>query len=150
MPTSPIIIALLAFCVAGLLFAFVKGGPPERLGAAVILANLLLAFAMQMAPFSKDTLQGAQLLDDGLTALCLLILVLRFTSLWLGAVMILYAIQFSLHAFYLVTDRAPGDLLHAVVNNLTFSGVIWALIIGTAVSWRRRVMSARLAPKAAP
>ena len=43
MPNSPIIVGLLAFSLAACVFALVKGGRAERLGAAVILANMLLA-----------------------------------------------------------------------------------------------------------
>ena len=44
-------------------------------------------------------------------------LVVRYASLWLGVTMMLQAVQFSLHAYYLVMER-PHDLLHAWVNNL--------------------------------
>ena len=52
--------------------------------------------------------------------------------------MLLYAAQFTLYAFYFVTER-PIDRFHAIVNNLDFSGITWCLVIGTAVAWRRRV-----------
>ena len=45
------------------------------------------------------------------TALCLLVIAVRYASFWLGGVMLLYAAQFSLHAFYLVTSR-PIDIDH--------------------------------------
>jgi hypothetical protein len=51
--------------------------------------------------------------------------------------MLLYALQFALHAFYSVTQR-PRDLPHAVINNLDFFAVSLCLVIGTAVSSRRR------------
>ena len=58
-----------------------------------------------------------QLAGDLVCAVTLLMLVVRYASLWLGAAMLLQAVQFSLHAYYLVTDR-PHDLIHAWVNNL--------------------------------
>ena len=58
-------------------------------------------------------------------------------SLWLGGVMLLYALQFSSHAFYIVTERA-SDRLHAIINNLDFTGVVVCLVSGTIVAWRRR------------
>ena len=77
------------------------------------------------------------LVVDGLTAVGLLIMVLRHASLWLGGVMLLYAIKFSLHAFYFVTAREP-DVLHAVINNIDFMGVVFCLVAGTIVAWRNR------------
>ena len=56
--------------------------------------------------------------------------------------MLLYAAQFSLYAFYFVTER-PNDNFHAIVNNLDFSGISWCLIIGTILSWRKRSQAMR-------
>ena len=115
------------------LFAFVKGGRAERIGAVIIYANIL-------AYIANETLihgQVVSLVIDGLTAASLLIMAVMFASLWLGGVMLLYAMQFSLHAFYFVTER-PRDVLHSVVNNTIFFAVSACLIIGTALVWRRR------------
>ena len=60
--------------------------------------------------------------------------------------MLFFAAQFSLHSYYLGTD-IPHDFLHALINNIDFSGIIGCLIIGTAVVWRQRV-SARMAASA--
>jgi hypothetical protein len=136
MPNSPIIIALIAFSVLSCVFAFLRGAEPERIGAGVIFANLLLTLGGQMI-VSKSIFSVAQLTLDAVTALALLVLAVRYASLWLGAVMMLYALQFALHAFYSVTLRSR-DLLHTVVNNLDFFAVSLCLMIGTAVSWRRR------------
>jgi hypothetical protein len=144
MPNSPIIVALIAFSVLSCVFAFLRGDEPERIGAGVIFANLLLTLGGQ-AFISESVFSIAQLTLDAVTALALLVLAVRYASLWLGAVMMLYALQFALHAFYSVTER-PRDLLHAMVNNLDFFAISLCLVIGTAVSWRRR---ARAAPRAA-
>jgi hypothetical protein len=136
MPNSPIIIALIAFSVLSCVFAFLRGAAPERIGAGVIFANLLLSLGGQMI-VSQSTFLVAQLTLDAVTALALLVLAVRYASLWLGAVMLLYALQFALHAFYSVTQR-PRDLPHAVINNLDFFAISLCLVIGTAVSSRRR------------
>jgi hypothetical protein len=132
---------LTSVVVAGCLFALWKGGPGERSGASVILANLVILrlFAIFLPAASYGL---AELAVDGLTAMALLVLVLRFASLWLGGVMLLYALQFSSHAFYMVTER-PADRLHAIINNLDFTGVVVCLVTGTAVAWRRRVRTAQ-------
>jgi len=138
---SPTAAVLTSVVLAGCVFAFWKGGPAERSGASVILANLVILrlFAIFLPAESYGL---AELAVDGLTALGLLVLVLRHASLWLGGVMLLYALQFSVHAFYIVTERA-SDRLHAIINNLDFTGVVVCLVTGTAIAWRRRRAAAR-------
>jgi hypothetical protein len=133
MPNSPIIVGLLAFSLTACVFALVKGGRAERLGAAVILANMLLAVVGEHF-FPKSILLW---LDAG-TATAMLVIAVRYASPWLGGVMLLYAIQFGLHAFYFVAQR-PRDTLHVTVNNVDFLAISLCLVIGTAMSWRERV-----------
>jgi energy-converting hydrogenase Eha subunit E len=128
----------LAICA----FAIWKGGPPERLGAGLILTVVVLArIATALVPANAEPI--VRLAGDGLTAVGLLAIALTYGSLWLGGVMLLYAAQFSLHSYYFVTNRPTRDLFHAVVNNIDFIGIILCLTIGTIVSWRRRVTAAR-------
>jgi hypothetical protein len=150
MPISPIAATLVLLVVAGCCLAFWKGGPAERTGAGVILANLVLLWVADLVwPTASSGVFG--LVVDGLTAVGLLMMVLRYASLWLGGVMLLYALKFTLHAFYFVTARAP-DVLHAVINNVDFMGVVFCLVAGTAVAWRKRSRAAAsdLSPTAAP
>jgi hypothetical protein len=132
MLNSPVIAGLLAFSLAACLFAFIKGGMAERIGAGVILANLIITVANEY--LFQNQVMGLAI--DGLTAFALLALAVRYASLWLGCVMLLYALQFTLHAFYLVSER-PRDMLHVVVNNVDFFTISLCLVIGTAVAWRR-------------
>jgi hypothetical protein len=127
------------------LFAFVKGGQAERIGAAVILANVL-AYMVNETQFH---IAIANLAVDAVTALTLLAVAVRYASFWQGAVMLLYAAQFALHAFYFVTER-QRDVLHAVVNNSIFLAISGCLIIGTAMAWRGRADAARTGFQAAP
>ena len=88
---NTLLVLILVIC----LFAFTKGGAAERIGAGVILANLLAGMA-------NESLFHSQLITlcvDGLTALALLPVAVYYASLWLGGVMLLYAAQFALHAF---------------------------------------------------
>lgn len=141
MPNSPIILALFGFSLASCLFAFWRGGPAERIGAGVILANLLLTLGSSMAaPAGLQPL--IQLGLDGLTALVLAGLALLYASLWIGVVMILYAAQFALHGYYLVAQKAV-DSTHVIVNNGDFLLVSLSLAVGTAVAWRRREAAGR-------
>jgi prolipoprotein diacylglyceryltransferase len=131
--------ALSVFSLAACGFAFAKGGPGERIGAGVILLNLIASLAPQGA-----AAQLIPLVIDGVTAIVLLVVAVRYASLWLGAVMLLYALQFGMHAFYLVLEK-PKDIMHALINNNVFFWVSVCLIAGTAVTWRRRVRAAKAA-----
>lgn len=139
-------ITLLFFVAATCLFGFVKGGAAERVAAAIILANLLIGMA-NTAYFHQQILS---LVNNGLTAILLLPLAVRYASLWLGGVMILYSLQFGLHAVYYVLER-PRDTLYANLNNLDFFAVCLCLLFGTILAWRRRRSRAgELAPQPAP
>jgi len=115
------------------LMAFLKGSAPERFGAAIILADLVLG----MVGESITRSQMLVLVRDGLTALALLFIVLRYASWWLGAVMLLYALQFALQAYYFVLER-PRDSLLVAINNADFLAVGLCLAAGTVVAWRHR------------
>jgi hypothetical protein len=139
MSISPITFGIALLGLAGCGLALLRGGPAERLGGGVILANLVLLWFANLAnPTASSGVFG--LVVDGLTAIGLLIVVLRYGSLWLGGAMLLYAAQFTLHSFYFVTER-PKDDLHAIINNTNFLGVMICLIFGTLLTWRRRARS---------
>jgi hypothetical protein len=126
-------IVILAMCV----FAFWKGGPAERAGAAVILALMILQRVLQVI-LPQAWWIPVGLGCDALTALGLLFVTLRFVSFWLGGAMLLYAAQFTLHSFYLVTGRKDTDLLHIVATDFNFGGIIVCLVVGTILAWRKR------------
>jgi hypothetical protein len=125
---------LLTAAILGVtVFAWVKGGWPERLGASLnlFIAGLFLVLQFGMPP---AMLAPGLLVIDGLLGVGLLGLAIRYTSLWLGAAMLLQAAQFSLHAFYYVTAKS-FDLLFAVVNNVVSWGILIAIVAGTFASW---------------
>jgi hypothetical protein len=145
MPTAPIVLGLIALTLGISLLALWKGGPAERLGGAVVGANVVLSIAGGLVlPQSAQSI--ARLTLDGLTALCLLVIAVRYASFWLGGVMLLYAAQFSLHAFYIVTSR-PIDLLHIKINNVNFLLISICLAVGTGVAWWQRTRAAGAATK---
>lgn len=115
------------------LLAFLKGGAAERFGAAIILADLVIGMIGQTVSSNQIFI----LLRDGLTAAALLLVALRYTSWWLGGVMLLYGLQFALQAYYFVLER-PRDDLMVVVNNADFLAVSLCLGAGTVVGWMRR------------
>lgn len=128
------------FSVLGALFALWKGGFAERAAAVVVIVNVIIGeTGAFIAPGSEGVIR---LVNDGLTAMVLLGVTVRYAAFWMGGVMLFFAAQFSLHAFYLVMEL-PSDYRHALINNIDFSGIIWCLIIGTAVAWRARVRRTR-------
>jgi len=134
---------LLIVIAAVTAFAWLKGGWPERIGAALNLTAAVLFFVLQRM-FAPTALTTSLLVIDGLLGVGFLVLALRYTSLWLGAAMLLQAAQFSLHAFYYVVAK-PFDLLFMVVNNLVSWGIIIAIVAGTSASWAQTRREAKAA-----
>ncbi len=120
--------------------AFWKGGPAERWGAALILFFALLWEACVFLPMETKAI--AQLVGDGLTAVGLLAIAVRYASLWLGGALMFQAAQFSLHSFYFVTNR-PQDSLHIMINNTNLFAILACLILGSVMTWRERVRAAK-------
>jgi len=146
MPDISVRLLINVFSVLGALFALWKGGVAERTAAVIVIANALVGEGGYW--FAPDQEAIIRLVNDGVTALALLGVTVRYVAPWMGGVMLFYAAQFSLHSFYLVMGRASTDYLHALINNLDFMGIVWCLIIGTAVAWRRRVLDRRVASAA--
>lgn len=136
------------FAVAGALFSVWKGGQAERWTALVVAVNVAVGEGSKYLLPAGDNV--IRMVNDGLTAMLLLGITLRFGALWMGGVMLFFAAQFSMHSYYLVTERKIGDYVYALINNIDFCGVIWCLIIGTAVAWRARVRRARAAAAMTP
>ena len=135
MPTSPIVIFLILLTAVICLAAFWRGGSAERIGAGIILANLFIPIICSLfLPPGVNAI--VQLVNDAVTALGLLAISVIYASPWMGAVMLLYGLQFALHSFYFVTER-PHDRLHVVVNNLDFLAISICLGIGVVLAWRQ-------------
>jgi hypothetical protein len=135
-----LVFAALPFVVCGT--AIWKGEAPERWAGGL---NLVMSLANPLAMYLHvPEFATFELVGDGLTALGLLVLTMTYGRLWLGAAMMFQAIQFTLHSFYLVTDRKP-DLFHAIVNNTNFFGILLSLAVGTALTIRRRQKARQVA-----
>jgi hypothetical protein len=139
MPNSLLVIGLWLTVLAACVFALVRGGPAERLGGALTLA-ISLSFLAVNALVPEPARPIPHLVLDGVLAVGFLVLAVRYASLWLGAVMLLQGIQFSLHAYFFVTKLTPG-VTYAVVNNAVTIGTIIGLICGTVVASRRARLS---------
>jgi len=137
-----LIAPLIWFAILALvLFAWVKGGQAERLGGAAVVASALVAFLIHR--LLPDGIQPVALLaDEAALAAAFLVLAMRFVSPWIGVAMILQAVQFSLHAFYLVVER-PHDTLYKAVNNVNTIGVLLCILFGTMAVMRKRARAAK-------
>lgn len=127
---------LTLFGLGGCVFALVKGGAAERLAAGVIILNIALGYAIKS--LFPAAVESFRLVNDGVAAVALLILAVRYAAPWLGAAMFFYAAQFALHSYFLVLALPSTSPLKAHLNNLNFGGVIFCLVAGTLVTLRRR------------
>lgn len=135
MPNSVVSLFVYLVFLGVVLFAIWKGDAAVRLAGCMVAAGALYNFGIKLVPDEWESI--VMLTGDFLLAMGVLILAVRYASLWLGGVMLLQAVQFMLHAWYMLADRTH-DLLHAVVNNLVTVGVLICLLIGTITAWRRR------------
>lgn len=121
--------------------AVVKGGPAERFGGMIVAgATVAVALVHWAAPGPLQTI--LLLAVDGLVASGFLILALRYASFWLGGAMLLQAVQFSLHAYYLISQEQRNDT-YALINNLDSIGVLLCILVGTLIAWRKRAGAAK-------
>ena len=123
--------------------AWWKGGRAEQYGASLKLATSLIALVVHLV-LKQGAISGALLTADGLLAVGFLALAIRYSSLWIGAAMLLQAGQFSLHAWYLV-NALERDRFYAITNNLITIGILVCILVGTLISWRRRTKTAQTA-----
>lgn len=116
--------------------AIAKGRAPERYGATWMILNAALVAASEfVVPRSSKAI--AYLILDAVCATGFLVLAIRYLSRWLGIAMLLSALIFAMQAYYMVTERAPDLVFHALNNSVT--GVIAvSLLIATVATWRAR------------
>jgi hypothetical protein len=117
------------------LFAWWKGGPPERLGSMMLAiswfgADIARGFSNQMVPTA--TLLASDILISG----GFLYIAIRYSSLWLGAAMMFQAIGFALHAAQMSDSDAPRWRSADLASDSAFS----------RTSRRRRKMVAIVPP----
>lgn len=119
------------------LFAWWKGSAAERGGALFILGtNIAADIAMVItAPNFPGTFVFA---GDLTLAVALLVLAIRYSSMWLGAAMLLQSAGLGLHGMQLIGDGF-SNLIYitaiAVMSNL----MLLCIVAGTVASWRARL-----------
>jgi hypothetical protein len=122
-------------------FAIWKGGIAERASALLILATWL--FTLLASSITRSYLPAtAFLASDGMLAMGLLILAVRFSNLWLGAAMLLQAVALALHAGYFAAEKA--DLSYQILwdyvagKNLASVLMLVIIVFATVASIRKR------------
>jgi hypothetical protein len=138
---------LLAFGCAA--FAFRQGDRPERLGAILLVIDLIGGATINLLRLDSPTLY---LIEDGVFAVGLLPLAVIYVSYWIGAATLLAAALFSLEALYLVNDWTLDNTYMRINNGLWLALPLTFLISGICNWLRRRrdaaSISAALPPSA--
>jgi hypothetical protein len=141
MPSYILVLIVWVAILATVVFSVWKGGVAERWAGWLVGAGALYAFLV--ARFLGDEWRTLALLSgDFLLAAGFLALAVRYASLWLGGAMLLQAVQFMLHAWYMLGEKEP-DFFHGVVNNADTMGILICIAFGTATAWRRRTEAQR-------
>lgn len=138
----------LAMLAVTCLCAWFKGGRPERSGAVLYASawagfDLTIAISRSLGVSSSANFTILlNLTSDMVVAVGLLIIALRYMSLWLGAAMWVQSLCFVVHSLMLDGDSAGQRVYLAITNVLSFA-VLACLLTGTLASWRRRVSTVR-------
>ena len=118
-----------------------KGGAAERSGALMILATWLGTTVIQ-AMVKAYILPIIFLASDAVLAAGLLLLAIRFSSLWMGAAMLLQATSLSLHAAYFAAEKAdlgPHTLrLYVAGKNAASFLMLLVILAAGMVAWIKR------------
>ena len=115
----------------------------EGIGAGLVLLIALFGGVVNQFP-TETSRQIGHLIADGVLALGFLAVAVRYGSLWLGGAMLFQAAQFSLHAFFFVTQK-PQNSLYGVVNNVNLFGVLVCLLIGALAANSRARTGTKIA-----
>ena len=126
-------------------FAWWKGEASERYGALLILtidiiSDIAIALSYPQAP------QFLLFALDLALAVGLLLIALRYGSLWLGSAMLLQAIALCTHSL-IFGDEGPAPAEWMILNNVLSLLVLACIVAGTVGSWRtRRRLALRTEP----
>ena len=131
------IIALVLCCG----FAVWKGDLAERAGALLIVTTWVITLVASAA--TKSYMPAtAFLASDGIMAIGLLILAIRYSSLWMGLAMLVQATALSFHAAYFAADpdEISKKVLHFYVmgKNLASVGLLVIILAATVTSILKR------------
>lgn len=140
----------LAMLAATCVYAWWKGGAPERLGTLVVVVcwiggDLLRAISGELMPTAM------LFIADAMFSFGLLVIAVRYGSLWLGAAMVIESLMFCLHGIEVGDNDPPrwhGMIVYLLLSNIISYSVLLILAGGTTATLLRR-MQARKATAAA-
>jgi hypothetical protein len=127
--------------IATCLFGWIKGGPPERFGAALYALSGLGTLGIEILTHQATPVLYEMFLDSAV-AVGFLALAIRYNNLWLGAVMMVKGVQLAVHATHLTNGEDAtflGFNLYAASLNLISIVICFILAGGTFASIRQRV-----------
>jgi hypothetical protein len=135
-----IIVPIDGLLIGSCLFAWLKGGPPERFGATLYFVSAVLSLGVAL--LTGDTFPVVPMLAfEGLVALGFLALAVRYNSLWLGAAMMLKGAQLALHAWHL-TDNSDARIgifkAYPLLLDAISIAISVTILFGTVASLRAR------------
>ena len=133
---------LLIFAVAG--FAWWKGGPGEREGAAAVIVAWIVVLAGEVLTPREFRFLMLTVVD-GARAAALLMIAFRHSSLWLGIAMLLQGAVLAVHSLGL--GKAISLREYYLALNLASTAMLWAIVFATIGSWINR---SKRAAKEAP
>ena len=129
--------ALLVVC--GL--AIWKGNQALRAGAVLILGTWFVTLAA--SAITRSYVPAISFLaSDGILAVGLLFLAVRYSNWWMGAAMMLQALSLALHAGYFAAERADLSVKvlqnYVLGKNLASLAMLLVILVATVVSARQR------------
>jgi hypothetical protein len=126
-------------------FAWWKGAAPERLGTLVFGLGTVAA-CIWRAMNGEHAAVMPLFAVDLMMALGFLYIAIRYSSLWLGAAMMLLAASFALHATGLSDPARPrwhGMIIYLLANNILSYLTLAALAGGTVATIMKRRQAVR-------
>lgn len=117
-------------------FAWWKGSAAERWGASWVL-TMYVASDLAMAVTYPIVPQIPLFFLDFLLAAGLLVLAIRYSSLWLGAAMLLQSVALLEHGLIL-GGAGLRPYYWMMLNNAISQLMQLCIIIASVISWRRR------------
>jgi hypothetical protein len=128
-----------------------KGNQALRAGAILILVTWFVTLAA--SAITRSYVPAISFLaSDGILAVGLLFLAVRYSNWWMGAAMMLQALSLALHAGYFAAERA--ELSHHVLHNyvlgknLASLAMLLVILVATIVAARQRGRKAADAARA--
>lgn len=131
-----------------LILAWAKGAPGDRAGATAVAVGWIVALALQpLLPHDEQLLMLTFV--DGALAAAMLVIAIRYSSLWLGIAMLLQGGVLALHSVALGGGISARN--YFVALNISSFSMLFAIIAATVASWlHRRREATRTLAKTAP